>query len=121
MSSTSTLRDAVKSAQSQKNTGQSTSDKNPAYYNRQKNEFIASMVTHSESVVRAAAASLPCCPTKQLQAALAIEQDSTVLRALLFNPNMPDKNLLAFSLNDERSVQFDEDEELSAYLVDKLS
>jgi len=118
MSSITTLRSAVKAAQSNKNNS-GTSEKNPAWYNRQKNRFVAAMVTNESAVVRAAAASDEHCPTKQLQAALRIEQDATVLKAILMNPNLPEKDILLF-VDDPRVELLDKDAELTAYLSDRI-
>lgn len=117
----SSLLTAVESAQSAKKSTGSASEKNPAFYNRQKNAFIAAMITHSDPVVRTAAASDNHCPTKQIQAALAIERDEDTLKALLYNPNLPVKSIVEFSKDEERSVIFDEDDELKDYLVARVS
>ena len=90
------------------------------YYNRQKNQFIAAMITHDDPVVRAAAASDNHCPTKQLQAAILIETDPTVLKALLYNLNLPVKSITGFANNEARSTVFDDDEELTAHLVERI-
>ena len=114
-----TLSQKIKAAAAKKD-NHSGSEKNPAFYNRQKNRFTQGMLMHVNPIVRAAACADENAPTKQLQAALLIEKDPTVLRALLMNDNLPVKDITEF-INDPRIELLGEDAELEAHVVARIN
>ncbi len=105
----STLANTFKST-----TKKSSSNKNPAWYNREKNTLIRELSTSESEVVRFAIASNTHTPTKVLTSMLETEKDKKVLREVLMNSNMPRKAVQGFvkDENDERVGWFDDDEEL---------
>ncbi len=104
----STLKNAFKPT-----TSKSTSSKNPTYYNNEKNLCITDMATHENAIIRSAIAENSHTPTKVLEGMLAVEQDKSVLRKVLFS-KVSRKAVAKFvnDVNDERVEWFSDDEEL---------
>lgn len=117
--STTTLSAAVKSARNTNNKSSNGSNHTPGAYNRAKNAFIVRMARHPEQVVRLAAVTDQDIPTKVLQSCLELEEDQVVLRSILMNPRIPEKAIVAFC-SDTRCDMFDEDVELTDYLVARI-
>jgi len=111
------LLNAIKEATASTETH--TTGKNAAYYNKQKSAFVIEMASHENAVVRAAACSSTRIPTKALQATLRSERNEEVLRAILMNPALPTKDIIAFSESTTASV-FDEDTELQEFLASRI-
>ena len=116
---TTTLSQRIKAKQAAKS-NHAGSEKNPAWYNRQKNRFTTAMLTHKVTEVREAACADGNAPTKLLQAALLIETEPTVLRAILMNNNIKVTDINKF-MNDERVNLLGEDKELEAHLVGRIN
>ncbi len=115
---TSTMSSTIETVKAeQSNNG--TSDKNPKYYNQKKNRFALEMLTFDDPIVRAAAALSINVPTTLLNTRLASEDDPNVLRAILFNPAVSNKSIVAFSQTGQAKM-FDEDEELITHISAKL-
>lgn len=95
-------------------TSKSTSSKTPAFYNAEKTRFIVDASINDESKVRMFAATNIHTPTKVLVGMLETEKEKHVLRAVLFNDNLPRKAVAKFvnDTNDERVEWFEEDVEL---------
>ena len=91
-----------------------TSSKTPQYYNAEKVLCIAGLAAHSEATVRKAVASNSHTPTKILTNMLKIEQDKSVLKAVLMNPNIPRKSVATFIFDqsDKRVDWFNEDQDI---------
>ena len=104
-----TLKNAVKPK-----TSKNSSSKNPAYYNAEKTRFIVDASINDESKVRMFAATNTHTPTKVLVGMLETEKEKHILRAVLFNDNLPRKAVAKFvqDENDERVEWFEEDVEL---------
>ena len=117
-SNTQTLRDIVAKAKAGKSTNSGSIG--PAEYNRRKNDFIVSMLNHDNSIVREAAASDTLVPVTKLTARLNVEEDATVLKAILMNSQLPDKAIVAFA-SEPRAEVLSDDDELKAYILDRLS
>ena len=98
-----------------------TSKLNPAYYNRENKQFMHDMLHHDDAAVRVAAVSNLHVATSKLVGALVVEQDKTVLAAILRNKQLPVKTIVAFCEQDERSGMFSEDEEMIAFLVNRVN
>lgn len=118
-SNTQSLRDIVAKAKAGRSNGKSNG-LGPAEYNRRKNDFIVSMLNHNEPVVRVAACSDQLVPVTKLAARLDVEEDAVVLKAILMNPQLSDKAIIAFS-SDARSEVLADDTELNTYILDRLS
>lgn len=114
----STLANTFKS-----NTKKNTSNKNPAWYNREKNRLIKELSIDSCIEVRSAIAANTHTPTKVLTSMLDTEQSKDVLRLVLMNPNIPRKAVQTFvkDESDERVTWFDEDAELIAHFKQESS
>jgi len=97
-----------------KKTSKSKSSKNPAFYNAEKNLFIAEASIDKEAKVRMFVATNSHTPTKVLTAMLEVEQDKQVLKAVLLNDKMPRKAVAKFVSNDqdERVNWFEDDQEI---------
>ena len=113
------LRVAIEAARTERGSSSRNSAKTPAGYNREKNQFVVAMVSHTEAVVRAAACGSPYVPATKLATQLQNEQDTVVLTAILFNGNLPLSAVTAF-LKDPRVEQVNANEELQAFLVDRF-
>ena len=105
---------------SRKNETTNSSSRNPAWYNRQKGEFIHNMCTHEDPIVRLAALTDRCCPSTRVNAALATELDPTVLRALLMSGRPSIKSIEAFAASD-RATMFDDDKEVEDHIVSRIA
>jgi len=113
----SSLKDALKTNTSKGN----TSSKNPAYYTREKNEFVKDMASNFEPIVRIAAAGNEHIPVKVLTGMLDTETDVDVLRIILMNPRTPIKSINSFITNKpELTILFDDDEEVTDYLKSRV-
>jgi ABC-type proline/glycine betaine transport system substrate-binding protein len=99
-----------------KTSNKSKSSKNPAFYNAEKNLFIAEASIDDEAKVRMFVATNTHTPTKVLTAMLEVEQDKQVLKAVLLNDKMPRKAVAKFVSNsqDERVDWFEDDQEIVA-------
>jgi len=106
------LKDAIKI----KNKKNNNSSKNPAYYNKKKNDCLKELASHEEKSVRLAFANSQLSPAKIVTERLSEEQDFEVLRAILMNENLSKKKLFEFAAKDERAEYFDDDEELIQYI-----
>ena len=106
---------SLKAALKPKASSRSKSDKNPAYYSREKNLFITDMATNPEAVVRIAAAGNEHIPAGTLKSMLASETDNDVLKVILMNDRTPLKAATTFA-DDPRAAFFDDDEEVTEHL-----
>jgi len=113
-----TLRSALAAKIAAKSAGKG-SEKNPKFYNQQKNDFAVDMTCHKEPKVRAAAFASTNCASNSLQAGLLIEKDKGALRSILMNDNLKVKYITEF-MNDERVNQFADDKELEAHLINRV-
>jgi len=112
----SALKDAVKPKATTKN----SSDKNPAYYSRMKNEFIKAMSVHPDESVRIAVAGSEFVPAGTLKTMLKTESDTDVLRVLILNERTPIKSITEFAGTDSATV-FEDDEEIISFLKNRIS
>ena len=99
------------------------SSKTPAYYNQEKNNCIAKLVIHTDTVVRSAVLSSPHIPAKMLTEALKIEQDKNVLRLILMNKNLSRKAVAEFvnDATDDRVDWFEDDQELIEHFTQTIT
>lgn len=110
----SALKDALKSSPT--TTGNSSS-KNPAFYNRMKNQFIVDMATAEDASIRVTVAGNNHVPANTLKQMLETESDVQVLRAVLMNPRTPLKAIT----NCEQAEQFADDEQVIAHLKARVN
>ena len=115
-----TLAQLVTEAQSSQKSSKSTSGRGPAYYNKQRQFFIVSMMNDDDPVVRKAAVECEFVPTKVLVNAFLEEDDSGVLRSILMQPKLPVTSLIAFA-SEEKCTQFENDEELCDHLRSRIA
>lgn len=110
--SNSTLKDVFKPS-TKKNSG----GKNAAWYNSEKKKLLAELAVNEESVVRMAIATNTHTPAGLLAEMLKSEQDTEVLRAVMFNGNLSRKAAAEFvgDTNDPRVEEFNGDHELIAH------
>ena len=101
-------------------TTQSTSLKNPAYYNQEKKLFISDMANNPLAVVRITAAGNDHIPATVLKQMLKTETDNDILKVILMNARTPIKAVTEFS-DDDRSLFFDDDEEVTEYLKARMN
>jgi len=94
--------------------------RNASFYTKQKNDFITTIASHEDVTVREAVATSDCLPRKVLVEMLKNESETSVIRAILLNPNFPKNALINFCTNDPRATAFNDDEELVDY-VEKMS
>ena len=117
---TMSLREAIQQQRSQSSQRNGkTSEHTPAEYNRRKNAFVAAVLAHPTPVVRAAAVALATVPTTALVKQFQVERDSSVLTAILFNPRLPIKSVIAF-MDDPRCEMVNENRELTTFIVNRL-
>lgn len=114
-----TLQEAVKTAR-ETNKTENTSGKNPAYYAKQKQEFIEEVCQSPVTEVRIHAASSEFTPLGNLKAMLVVEQDKDVLSILMQNDRIPIKSLEAF-LETPGAEQFNSEDEAYQHVFDRLS
>ena len=107
---------SIKDCFKQKTT-KNSSTKNAAFYNAEKTKCIVDMSIHSSPAVREAIASNEHTPTKVLTSMLMVEQEKSVLRAVLLNVRLPRKAAASFvsDSNDVRVDFFEDDEDIIAH------
>ncbi len=115
-----TLAQLVTEAQSSQKSSKSTSGRGPAYYNKQRQFFIVSMMNNNDPVVRKAAVECEFIPTKVLVNAFSEENDPGVLLAILMQPKLPVSSLIAFA-SEEKVAQFEDNKELCDHVKSRVA
>lgn len=114
----SALKEALKTSTSSKG---SSSSKNPKFYNQQKGLFIQEMASSPNEATRVEVAGSEHVPAGTLKYMLESEADTDVLRIVLMNPRTPLKAISTFAADEERSIVFDDDDEVTEYLKARMN
>lgn len=100
------LKNAMRTVEQEKK--KKPSEKRPQFYNAQIRKHVNAMVDHPEVIVRVAACSNENLPQNIIKNALKTEQNPQVLEAILLNPRLPEKEVIAFT-DDSRAGFIDDD------------
>lgn len=96
------------------------SEKNPAYYNREKAALILDLCTHEDPIVRTAILTNEHCPSTRVNSALKNDQDKDVLRAILLSGRASIKAIEEFATSD-RGGMFDDDQEVEDHITLRIA
>ena len=116
-----TLKQLVDNAQSsQKKKNGNSITKGPAFYNKQRQFFIVSLVNNDNPIVRQAAVESEFIPTKVLQNAFSEETNEGVIRSIMMQPKLPVTSLIAFA-SDPKCEYLGDDTEMCAHLKARIT
>ncbi len=96
-----------------------STDKNPAYYNREKAALIKDLCEHMDPIVRTAILTNVHCPSTRVNSALKNETHMSVLRSLLLSGRPSIKAIEAFVTSD-RGTMFDGDQEVEDHVTARI-
>jgi len=114
------IMSSLKAALKTVTTSKGSSSKNAAFYNKEKNNFIAEMSVSVHEVTRIDVGRSEHVPAGTLKQMLVNETETDVLKVLLMNPRTPLKAIIDFA-GDPRARQFDDDPEVIDYLKNRMS